>query len=162
MNKLKYLIPLIAICLFLGGCPYESKIPIDSPSVKINAALLGKWEPKSTSGDHYIVSKLDDFTYKIEVKKKDDKDPTVYNAYLSNIDNDVFLNLYNSKEELERKYYFYKLTINKSETKLTLASVTENIDEKFEKPEEMKSFFQKSKNLSFFFEKEEDVYIKED
>ena len=28
----------------LGGCPYESKVPIDKPAIKINTALLGYWD----------------------------------------------------------------------------------------------------------------------
>ncbi len=162
MNKLKFVLPLIALCILLGGCPYESKVPIDSPSVKINPALLGKWEPKSSSGNHYVVSKLDDYNYKIEEKKKDSKEPAIYQAYLSNVDGDIFINLYKVKDEMGQKFFFYKVTLNKSETKVTLAPVTENIDEVFEKSEELKAFFQKNKNLSFFFEKEEDVFIKED
>ncbi len=162
MNKLKFLLPLVAICILLGGCPYESKVPIDNATVKVNSALLGKWKPKSGSEDRYTVSKVDEYTYKIEKKKKDVKEPDIYKAFLSHIDEDVFLNLYEAKENIEQRYFFYKVSLNKSETKVTLSPVTENIDEVFEKPEDLKAFFQKNKGLSFFFEKEEEVFIKED
>ena len=70
MNKIKFLLPLIVICIALGGCPYQSNVPIDNPTVKINPDLLGKWEADSSSGDRYVVSKLDDYHYKIEEKEK--------------------------------------------------------------------------------------------
>jgi virulence-associated protein VagC len=49
-----------------------------------------------------------------------------------------------------------------SGSKLTLAPVTENIDEKFASSEEIKAFFKKNMAMSFFFDKDEDVYIKAD
>jgi hypothetical protein len=161
MLKPRLIFPLIALAVLLGGCPYESKVPLDNPSVKINPALLGKWEAKSSS-DNYNVTKADEYNYKIVEKKKDSKEAAVYKGYLSNVDGDVFLNLYEAKNDEEKKFFFYKVTLNKSATKVTLASATENIDETFEKPEELKAFFQKNKNISFFFEKEEQVFIKED
>ncbi len=142
----------------LTGCPYESKVPVDSPSVKINTALLGKWEPKSSSShDTYTVSKKDEFTYIIE-KKPENSEPTFYDAHLSNVDDDVFLNVKSSSNT----YFLYKLVLNKSGNKVTLFSVTENIDETFTTSEELKVFIKKHKALSFFYAKEEEVFIKAD
>ena len=72
------------------------------------------------------------------------------------------MNLYEDNKEADIKYFFYKIIVNSSGTKITLASVTENIDETFDKPETLKAFFQKNKSMSFFFEKEEEVFYKED
>jgi hypothetical protein len=165
MNKLKFALPLLALCVALGGCPYESKVPLDSAVVKINPALIGTWQSTdSASSDQYIVSKLDDSHYKIEQKEKDLTADGLfkgtYNGYLSNVDGEMFMNL-SSTDSLEAgNFFFYKIALNKAGSKLVIASVTENIDEKFTKPEELKAFFQKNKGLSFFYEKEEQLLVK--
>ncbi len=64
MTQLKWILPLAFLATMIGGCPYSSEVPIDSPSVKAEEALLGKWEPK-TSESVYTVSKSDDYTYHI-------------------------------------------------------------------------------------------------
>ncbi len=145
----------------LGGCPYGSQIPLDTTGKKINPVLLGTWEPKSSSDDQYKITKEDEFTYKIVKTSKNAKEPAVYKAYLSDLDGDTFLNLWEENGSSEKTYYFYKLELNSSNTKATLSSVTENITEKFTTGEEMKAFFKKYKGLSFFYEKTQDVFIKD-
>lgn len=143
----------------MGGCPYKSDFPIDVPAIKVNPSLLGKWESKNSSEEIYNVSKENDFTYKIEKKNKDSKEPTVYYAHASDVDGETFLNLREDGTAIE--YYLYKLELNSSVSKATLRSVTENITEKFGSSAELKAFIKKYKNLSFFFDKTEDVYIKD-
>lgn len=160
MKKIKFFLPLIVITVLIGGCPYASKFPIDAASVKVNPAILGKWEPKSSADDLYFIGKQDDFHYKIEKRTKDNNKPTFYSAHASIIDGETFLNIKNADEE--NMYYLYKLELNSSNTKITLKSVTGNIDEKFETAAQLKEFIQKYKSLSFFYDKDEDVFIKAD
>lgn len=160
-KQIKFFLPLVLLAVFLGGCPYGSKVPIDEPSVKINNALVGKWEPKAMSDNIYTVSKSSDFSYKIVRTSKKSTDVVNYSAYVSDVDGDTFLNI-EDESDSDKKYYLYKLVLNSSSTKATLMPVTENIDEVFTTSADLKSFIRKYRNLSFFFEKEEDVYIKED
>ncbi len=160
MKKIQFFLPLIAMAVLIGGCPYASKFPIDAASVKINPALLGKWEPKSSANDIYLIGKQDDFHYKVERRSKEDGKPAFYVAYCSLVDGETFLNLKNADEE--NMYYLYKLELNSSNTKITLKSVTGNIDEKFETAAQLKEFIKKYKSLSFFYDKDEDVFIKAD
>ena len=143
----------------LGGCPYKSGVPIDPAVVKVNPALLGKWESKISTEEKYDVSKADDFTYKIEKRNKDSKEPTIYRAYASDVDGEIFLNL--AEEAYPNEYYLYKLDLNSSVSKVTLHGITENIREKFTSSAELKAFIKKYKGLSFFYDKTEDVYIKD-
>jgi hypothetical protein len=161
MNKLKWILPLLVLTVMLGGCPYGSEIPLDTTGKKINPALLGTWEPKTSSDDKYKITKEDDFTYKIVKTSKNSKEPSTYKGYLTDLDGDTFLNLWEENGSSEKTYYFYKLELNSSSTKATLSSVTENITEKFTTGEEMRAFFKKYKNLSFFFDKNQDVFIKD-
>lgn len=147
--------------LMLTACPYTSENPIDKATVKIDDKILGKWEAKSSSDYAYTVTKKDEFTYAIEKKSGSSGEITAYEGFLSVIDNVRFLNVYETNATT-KTYYFYKVEMTTSGSKLTLAPVTENIDEKFANSEEIKAFFKKNMALSFFFDKDEDVYIKAD
>jgi len=161
MKQLKWILPLLALTVMLGGCPYGSTIPLDTTGKKINPALLGNWEPKSSSSSKYVITKDNDFTYKIVKTSQDVKEPSVYKGYLTDLDGDVFLNLWEENGSSDKTYYLYKVEINSGSNKVTLHSVTENITEKFSTGEEMKAFFKKYKGLSFFYDKSEDVFIKD-
>ena len=165
MKKMGYLLSIIAASFFLTGCPYESTVPIDRPTVKYPASILGKWEPKSSSDDLYIITKKDDYTIIIAKTKKEvkaDDKPEVYEAFLSDVGGIKFLNLYEKQEEADgsKKFYLYKLEISTSGARLTLSEITENVDEKFESSAALKSFIEKNMMHSFFFGKEDEVYIK--
>ena len=161
MNKLKWILPLFALAIMLGGCPYQSENALDKPSIKVNPILLGAWEPKSSSDDKYTVTKDDEFTYKIEKKGKEAKDVTHYKAFLSKVDDSNFLNLWEDNGTTPITYYFYKVELNSANSKVTLSPVTENITEKFATGDEMKAFFKKYKNISFFYGKDAEVLIKD-
>jgi hypothetical protein len=161
MNNLKWMVPLIVLCIALAGCPYSSKVSIDNPSVKINNALLGTWEPKTSSEDRYMVSRADEYNYRIVKKAIGAKDSIIYKAFLSSIETDIFLNIWEDNGSSDRSYFFYKIDINPSGSKVTLSPVTENISEKFETSDQMKAFFKKYKSLSFFFGKDTEVFIKD-
>ncbi|HLP52711.1 MAG TPA: hypothetical protein VK154_17605 [Chitinophagales bacterium] len=149
MNKLKTISALILISIMLGGCPYESAVPIDEQSIKINPMLLGTWQ--SEKSEKYIVTKgSNDYTYTIE-EIAEDKKPVTYSAYLSLVGSDYFLNITTGQS----KFMFYKIVLDKMNKSIQLSSVTENIDETFKTSKELKAYFIKHKELSFFFEKEE-------
>lgn len=153
MNKLKWIFPLIVICILLTGCPYVSDIPLDKPTSKINTALLGNWKGADSSDERYAVTRFDDYTYAIVKTGKNWNEAKNFRAYVCYLDGDNFINVWeNSKTDIS--YYIYKIEINKTNNKITLAPVTENITEKFKNQEEMKTFFKKYKGLSFFYEKD--------
>jgi hypothetical protein len=167
MQKLFGWISLFLLSFLLTGCPYESAVPIDQPSVKFPTALLGKWEPKSSGDDLMTISRKDDRVMKIVKTKKEataDDKPEEYEGYLSDVNGVTFLNLYEVSGEANstRKYLIYKLEISTSGARVTLSALTENIDEKFTTPADLKAFIQKNMHLSFFYDKEDEVYIRAD
>ncbi len=166
MKKTVYLLSIIAVSFFLTGCPYESTVPIDKPTVKYPASLLGKWEPKSSSDDLYIITKKDDYSIIITKTKKEvkaDEKPEVYEAFLSEVAGTNFLNLYEKQEEEgSKKFFLYKLEISTSGARLTLSAITENVDEKFDNSAALKNFIEKNMMHSFFFGKDDEVYIRAD
>ena len=166
MKKLVQLFAAVSFSFLLMGCPYETEVPIDKPSIKFPANLFGKWEPKSSSDDVLTIKRKDDFAVIITKTKKDAKpDDSVeqYEAFLSEVDNIRFLNVTEmSEQNATPKYYLYKMEVSPSGSRITLSAATENIDEMFTSSAELKTFIQKNMNHSFFFEKEEDVYLRLD
>ena len=149
------------ICLLLTACPYGSDVPIDEPTVKIDEKLIGKWEPKSSSDNFYVVSKKDDVTYKLEKKSKKSADVTVYTGFLSVVDGVRFMNV-SEDDGSTKKYYLYKVEISASGAKTTLIPLTDNISEKFSSSAELKAYIKKYMALSFFYDKDQDEYFRAD
>lgn len=165
MKKLFYFLSVITASVFLTGCPYETEVPIDKPAIKYPVALLGKWEPKSSSDDTYTIKKKDDYVIiitKVKKEAKADDTPEEYEAFISEVGGAKFLNLSEKKDGDigTQKYYLYKVEISPSGARLTLSPITENIDEKFQTSAELKTFIQQNMNHSFFYDKEDEVYIK--
>lgn len=166
MKRIVHLIAVISASFLLMACPYESEVPIDKPSVKFPVTLFGKWEPKSSNDDVLTIQRKNDFVVTITKTKKDAKpDESVdkYEAFISEVGNVKFLNVSElSQYSSGEKYYLYKMEVSPSGSRITLSSVTENIDEKFSSSAELKAFIQKNMQLSFFFEKDEEVYLRLD
>ena len=147
------------MAVLLGGCPYKTQTPIDTPSVKINPAILGKWEIENSERDVYFVTQADSFTYKIEKRAESSKTPPVYKAYLSLVDGDIFMNLREEGGLSDGKTFFlFKTIVDPAGKKLILKEVTENITETFTSSAELKAFIKKYKDLSFFYSKEDQVF----
>ncbi len=161
MKNLLSLSVLAFIIILFSGCPYSAEVAIDTPSIKIDEKLLGKWESKSSSDYIYDVTKVDDKTYRFEKKSISAGDVTVYNGFLSEINGTRFMNIYEDAS-MGITYYFYKVEVSGSGFRTTLSPVTENITEKFATSAELKDFFKKNMVNSYFFEKDVDEYIKAD
>jgi hypothetical protein len=164
MKKFILLSFLIAITISFYGCPYNSKVAIDEPSIKVNKNYEGVWGFKNGT-TKYQVTKLDDYHLKItqlplasqEADAKGVQDTTIYIAHFSKINDVNFLNLtqitkYNKQGD--NGYYLYKFVV-KGENEITLTEVTSYIKEKFSTSDKLKKFIESNMNLSFFFGTEE-------
>lgn len=166
MKKTISYVSLMLMLFILTACPYSAEFPLDSPSEKTRAALMGKWIEDGTGENpsFYMITKASDNTYKFEKNEYSSSDKkynqTNYIGHITKIGNIDFLNLMDSNDN---KYYFHKLELTKKDGKqqLVIYEVTDNIDEKFSNAEEMKAFFNKYKDLSFFYNKDEKKYNKE-
>lgn len=154
MKTLIYSLSLFSLCILFIGCPYESTVPIDKPSVKINPKLLGSWKGIENKGEEYKVTKKDEFTYQIEYSKTKENTVQIFLAYTSIINGVPFLNLWENKEnEIHHGYSLYKLEI-KSDDRVTLFEVTENVDERFSSSTDLKKFIAANMRNSYFFGKD--------
>ena len=161
---------IMAICLLITACPYESPVPLASPSEKLIPELLGKWAVHDSKGEHVVINKLNTYQYQINDYKFDnDKREYIsenYRAHSSTIDNETFLNIspvsvIESGDSIDVKsetYFLYKIKFHGTDS-LLLIEVSQYIREQFINSAELEAFVKTYKDLSFFFG-EETVYVR--
>ena len=162
MNTLKIYAALLLSVLLLSGCPYTAKFPIDKGITPLRKDLLGRWRASSTGNkadgdDWYTVAPKDNYTYKITRTSPADKKAAYYEATLSIVGTDTFLNLRNADEA--NNYFLYKIS-KPSAGKVVLSEVTNNIAEQFTQPKQLHDFVTKYHQLSFFYNKETSTYLR--
>ena len=67
MRKLFKCFSIMAIYLLITACPYESSVPLASPSEKLIPDLLGKWIINDGKGDHVVIKKLDKYKIRLMI-----------------------------------------------------------------------------------------------
>jgi len=161
--------PIAVLCmttvsLMFMGCPYESKIPLDSAEkAKPDKALVGKWEEKSS--DSYIWKcQMDGNQYRIEKKSVDgDNEPTIYIGWLTDVGGSPFLNVYEQDYSGDKEYMIYRMEKKGDGDRIKFKAMTDNVTEQFTTSEEFKSFVKKNMELSFFYNKDDEkTFYKED
>jgi hypothetical protein len=180
-NKLAYSAAFVFSCLMFMGCPYQSKITIDTPSVKIPSEMINTWEKESSdkNPDKFVISKDNEYVMRI-LKKSTSSSGEVtkyyYKGFISKVGNVEFLQVYEVEDDWSDKtttdndgkkvsdngYYLYKFTHGTSFIKASLQPVTENVTETFATSAELKEFLNKYKDLSFLYDKETEKYIRTD
>lgn len=153
-----------ALSMMFMGCPYESKLPLDSADkAKVDKDLQGKWEEKD-SEDYSWKCEIEGNQYRITKKSLEDAEaePTVYVGWLSDVNGTQFLNIYEQDYDSEKSYMLYRME-KKGEDRVKFRAVTDNITEEFTTSEELKSFVKKNMDLTFFYNKDDDkTFYKED
>lgn len=167
MKKLFVFVFLAALPVLFLGCPYQSKVAIDSkPIIKIDERMIGKWGISDTALTYYEFGKLNDYEYLIKEYSRDkDKEAKVtskYSAFLSEINNVTFLNVKQLPEKdnfslFGEEYYFYKIVLEQGV--IISTPVTNFIKEEFSNSENLRSFFADNMKNSYFFQ-EDSRYIK--
>lgn len=153
-----------ALSLVFMGCPYESKIPLDTADKsKPDKDFVGKWEEKGDDSYSWKCS-MDGNQYRIEKKSTEDSEsePTVYVGWLSDVGGTPFINVYEQDYSSDRAYYLYRVD-KKSEDRIKFKAVTDNITEEFTTSEELKAFVKKNMEISFFYNKDDEkTFYKEE
>jgi len=156
---------LIIIALTTTGCPYQSTQPVDAPSVKVDIALLGRWEDATGSTSFntekpvYVVTKKSEYVYAIETTSFDfnvetneyDKNVTFYEGHVSLINDTKFLNVkqISPMQEGDAQYYIYKMEV--AGNNCILSEVSSCIDKTFSSSAELKAFLLKNLDNELLF-----------
>jgi hypothetical protein len=163
MKAVKLAVLFGSLSLVFMGCPYESKVPVDSQlNAKSDESYKGKWKEKSDDSYTYKIA-VDGNLYTITKKAdKGDDAPTVYQGFFSDIDGTTFANVWEkSTDGSDPKYWIYKFE-GKGSDIFKIKGVTSNITEEFDSSKELKDFIVKYQALSFFWDKsEEKTFIRE-
>lgn len=164
MKSVKLVALFGALSLVFMGCPYESKIPLDTPDKsKPDKGMTGKYTEKGDD-DNIWTSTLDGTQYRVEKKSTDGEDgePTIYIGHLSDVGGASFLNVYEQDYSSEKSYMIYRV-IKKSDDRYKLQAMTDNVTEEFTTSEEFKTFVKKNMELSFFYNKDDEkTFYKEE
>lgn len=152
------------LSLLFMGCPYESKIPLDTADkAKVDKDLVGKWEEKG-SEDYTWKCEIDGNQYRITKKSVEDSEsePTIYVGHLTDVNGVQFLNVYEQDYDTDKSYMLWKME-KKSEDRVKFKAITDNITEEFTTAEELKTFVKKNMELTFFYNKDDEkTFYKED
>jgi hypothetical protein len=149
MKKIFIFLLIPTISILLTGCPLSADYPIDSPNIKVDISMLGKWQDatgKSSIGGQkgiFIVTKKSEFVYTIETSAASTEAPgsenqvTNYEGHISDINGTKFINIKNS----DGKYLLFKLEVAGNNCILTEISMC--IDKTFSNSAEVKAFILK-------------------
>jgi hypothetical protein len=157
MKSAKFVALFGALSLVFMGCPYESKIPLDSADKsKPDKSLVGKWEEKG-SDSYEWTCEMDGNQYRIVKKSTEDSEsePTVYIGHLTDVSGSPFMNVY-EKDSDEKSYYIYRMEKKGEGDRIKFKAMTDNVTEEFTSSEEFKAFVKKNMELSFFYNKDDE------
>jgi len=163
MKKSAYhIIVLSAMMLILTACPYSSSVPISAATESINKDLLGEWVSASELSydqpTYFKISKLDKTRYELVEFSYSSYDSsysqTPYIMHTTTIGEMLFLNI---QERAGGDYHLHRIELGKNE--FLLFEISDNVDEKFNKSEDLKAFIEKNMHHSFFYTKGEKRYV---
>jgi hypothetical protein len=181
MKKLSYTLALVFMAFVFMGCPLQTKVAIDEPSIKIPSEMINTWEKESSdkNADQFVITKDNEFVMRILKKStnsSDDVTKEYYKGFISRIDKVEFLQIYEVDDDWKEKtttddqgntvpdkqYYLYKFVHGSAFIKATLYPLTENVTEEFKTSSELHAFLDKYKDISFLYDKDTEKYIRTD
>lgn len=164
MNRKIVLTLLTVVSIGLFGCPYQSKIPLSKPEVKVNPKFFGLWESEDAVYVSYVISKLDPYCYLI-TEKTMTGDIHKYKGFISMIRGSMFLNAFSAEDNA---YYLYRLKFDSGDKVVTVMPFSKKLKERFKDfpkkisdTQELNNFVWRSMNLRGFYDMEEEaVFMK--
>lgn len=155
--------PVLSIVLW--GCPsYESKIPLSSPSEKVDRNLLGKWESEDEVYNSYIISPAGQYEYNI-LQKTTAGETHKYKGFISRIRGGYFLNAFSDSSHT---YHLYRLKIDSVNNQVTLMPFAKDISTRFKDfpkaapndTQALNNFVWRNMNLRDFYDVDEQAVYK--
>lgn len=165
-RRVFHLLLLLSLSLLLWACPYESDIPVSSPSLPLDEALFGEWE-QMNSKDYYKISRKTQTTYSVKhfaLQGTGEFEEREYSAFISKVDGVEFLNVHPESDKgfarAGGSYLIYKVVFSDKMSKAHLYPLSDYIDEHFTTEAEFRRFIYRHHKLSFFYGTEEVIIQK--
>ncbi len=148
----------VVVILSLASCA-DARYPIDNtPSVKVDARLMGGWKVKEKKGNKmvstddmvYMINKHNDFEYMLVTKTGRKKEAETTTAFLSDVNKVQFLNVY-IKGDTAGYSFFRILDINEAGNKLTIAGIADTTMRSLTSAEQVRERITKNLNNPAFY-----------
>ena len=150
MQRLGLVVVMMSI-FWLSSCN-ESQFPIDpKPLYKIDKKYVGTWQEQK---DHetYVISKIDDYHYKITMSSKKDGTKAHYKAYTSIVNSCSFANISELQVGEEEGYTICRLMeVPKNSKQIAIAFVKDSTISKLGSSNELKSYINAHINNPNFY-----------
>lgn len=146
MKKLIQLSLLSVLCLGLFGCPYESHVPISSPSLPIDSRFLGQWSSPDEVYNTYFVSKKSETEYKI--LQKNISNTAKFTGFLSEVKGNLFMNVYSDST---KTYYLYRVKMDPAAQKFTFTPFASDLPDHFGSMDGLRTYVEKNMNLKSMY-----------
>lgn len=146
MKKLMQFSMLAICCLGLFGCPYESQVPISTPSVPVDTRFLGKWSSKDEVYNTYVVTKATETEYKI--LQQNISHTARYTGFLSEVKGNMFMNL---QSDSTGTYYLYRVKMDTKGNKFVFVPLAENLPDHFGSMDGLRNYLEKNMNFQSLY-----------
>lgn len=156
MKRISQVIGLLSICIFLWGCPYESKVPLGKPALPVDERLLGKWESEKPDEGYLVISKSSEKEYNIAVHEKGMTMDEI-KGYVTLIKNVKFMNIHWTKSN-ETRYNFYKMELEGNW--LRVVGISDSLKKEFNTAFELNAYVAKNMRSKSFFEQDALIFIR--
>jgi hypothetical protein len=150
MKKLMQFSMLAICCLGLFGCPYESQVPISSPTVPVDVRFLGKWSSKDEVYNTYTVTKATETEYKI--LQQNISNTAKYTGFLSEVKGSTFMNL---QSDSTGAYYLYRVKMDPKGNRFVFVPLAENLPDHFGSMDGLKNYLEKNMNFQSLYNEED-------
>ena len=150
MKKLIQLSLLSVLCLGLFGCPYESHVPISSPTLPIDSRFLGQWSSKDEVYNTYTVTKASETEYKIV--QKNISNTAKFTGFLSEVKGGMFMNLYSDST---KTYYLYRVKMDPGANKFIFTPLASDLPDHFGSMDGLRAYLEKNMNLKSLYDEDD-------
>jgi hypothetical protein len=166
MWKKPVIILLLLSAFAMWGCPYESVVPIDEPSIPIDKGLFGKWMQQGEEKSYAALSKLsksDSTSYRLVYNSWTSEhrsyEVKLFKAWFSRIKEHWFINI---QPEMKSGGTFFICAIdcNNTQDTIRLRPISNDNAPKYTKSKDLRKWISKKMDQKDFFDQEE-VFLRD-
>lgn len=138
---------ILAVSIFLCGCPLESDFPLSIPeTAQLDRALVGTWkfiDPEKEAVATIAIWPFNDHEF-IIISPEENKKISAYRAFVTCLNGEKFLNVQEiDRSEYKRKWLFVNYSLTGNRLTLRILEDTLMKNEKIDTPQALSGFIEK-------------------